>query len=139
MKNKGFVNFWFGFVIAVLVTAWLYWLWRRNREVLPEPMIVTRRKDTPPEENLVSPRSQVRIKVQPKSSPWDETSVKEPDRLVAISGIGPTYERRLNEAGIYTFEQLANSSPDMLRKITGVTRWDPVDWTIEAHRLINEK
>lgn len=37
-----------------------------------------------------------------------------PDDLTKISGIGPVYRRKLHEAGIYTFDQLAAASPDQL-------------------------
>ena len=42
-----------------------------------------------------------------------------PDDLKVIKGIGPVIERKLNEAGIYTFEQLGNLTPADLRKILG--------------------
>lgn len=41
------------------------------------------------------------------------------DDLKIIKGIGPVIERRLNEAGIYTFEQLGNLTPADLRGILG--------------------
>jgi len=36
------------------------------------------------------------------------------DDLTKINGIGPVYRRKLHEAGIYTFGQLATASPDQL-------------------------
>lgn len=42
-----------------------------------------------------------------------------PDDLKIIKGIGPVIERKLNEAGIYTFEQLGNLSAADLRRILG--------------------
>src|SRR5262245_18881090 len=35
-----------------------------------------------------------------------------PDNLTVIKGIGPVIAKRLNQAGIYTFEQLAGLSQD---------------------------
>ena len=42
-----------------------------------------------------------------------------PDNLKIIKGIGPVIERKLNETGIYTFEQLGNLSTAELRAILG--------------------
>ena len=44
-----------------------------------------------------------------------------PDDLKIIKGIGPVIERKLNEAGVYTFEQLGNLTPSNLRRILGDT------------------
>ena len=41
------------------------------------------------------------------------------DNLQVIKGIGPVIERKLNEAGITTFEQLGNLTPADLRRILG--------------------
>ena len=41
------------------------------------------------------------------------------DDLKVIKGIGAVIERKLNEAGIYTFEQLGNLTPADLRRILG--------------------
>ena len=42
-----------------------------------------------------------------------------PDDLKVIKGIGTVIERKLNEAGIFTFEQLGNLTPADLRRILG--------------------
>jgi large subunit ribosomal protein L21 len=42
-----------------------------------------------------------------------------PDDLKVIKGIGPVIERKLNAAGIYTFEQLGNLTASGLRRILG--------------------
>jgi predicted flap endonuclease-1-like 5' DNA nuclease len=42
-----------------------------------------------------------------------------PDDLKAIKGIGPVIERKLNEVGIYTFEQLGSLTPAGLRQMLG--------------------
>jgi predicted flap endonuclease-1-like 5' DNA nuclease len=41
------------------------------------------------------------------------------DNLQAIKGIGPVYSGRLREAGIQTFEQLAQLTPERLGDILG--------------------
>lgn len=42
-----------------------------------------------------------------------------PDNLQVIKGIGPVIERKLNEAGIYTFRQLGELTPADLERILG--------------------
>jgi predicted flap endonuclease-1-like 5' DNA nuclease len=37
----------------------------------------------------------------------------------AVKGIGPAFEKRLNEAGIHTFEQLSQLTPQDMEKILG--------------------
>lgn len=44
-----------------------------------------------------------------------------PDDLKKIKGIGTVIERKLHEAGIYTFEELGNLTPSNLRRILGST------------------
>lgn len=131
-------NFWLGFILSAIVAAWLYWLWRRNREVLPEPVIVTRKSVSVPEEKeaISPPDSESRIQLKPPQKIKPEVS--QPDPLDTIDGIGPTYKQRLNESGIYTFAQLADASPKLLREITGVTRWDPADWISEAQQMVDK-
>jgi predicted flap endonuclease-1-like 5' DNA nuclease len=41
------------------------------------------------------------------------------DNLQAIHGIGPAFEKRLHEAGITTFEQLAGLTPRRMEEILG--------------------
>jgi len=41
------------------------------------------------------------------------------DNLKAIRGIGPVIEKRLNQAGVYTFEELATLDPEELEEILG--------------------
>jgi predicted flap endonuclease-1-like 5' DNA nuclease len=64
--------------------------------------------------------------------------VAEPDDLTAIKGIGPTFARRLHEAGVTSFAALAALSPDEVRAITAVANWqaDPADWIAEAAQRV---
>ena len=133
MKNRSIMSFWIGFLVTAVATAWLYWLWRRNREVLPEPMIVTGRPlpQSPQIKNEGLDEAQAEGQIRTQTGDQEEKV----DSLESISGIGPTYARRLNEAGVYTYEQLAALSPQEVKEVTGVTRWDPADWVMEAKRL----
>lgn len=51
-----------------------------------------------------------------------------PYRLEEIRGIGPTYARRLNAAGIVTYQELARASERQLREIIRPASWQNVDF-----------
>ncbi len=56
------------------------------------------------------------------------------DDLTRINGIGKTFAERLNKAGIHTFAQLAELSPEQIREVTAMKPWqaDPDDWIVQA-------
>lgn len=126
MKNKYINAFWIGFAFTAGLTVWIYWIWRQKRVVAPKPLVVTRQR--PPRPGVAMKRS---------TEPGPTLMVS--DALEEIKGIGPVFANRLNEAGILTFEQLASTAPEELERITGVTRWDPADWIIEASALAAAK
>jgi len=58
-----------------------------------------------------------------------------PSALRSIDGIGVVYEKKLFDAGIYTFEQLAALTPDQVRDIINPEEWqkiEPESWIAEA-------
>lgn len=60
------------------------------------------------------------------------------DNLQLISGIGPAYERRLKEAGILTYLDLAQQPPDRIIAVTGLKSRQtsaPEKWIAEAQTL----
>ena len=66
------------------------------------------------------------------------------DDLKEINGIGPAYEVRLNELGIYTFEQISKlkaSDRDQLAAIDGITRdkIESEEWVKQAKALLKDK
>jgi len=66
----------------------------------------------------------------------------EKDRLSEIHGIGKVYEKRLNEAGIYTFAQLAAADPTRVHEVCKVKEWqdhDTSEWTKQAAELARRK
>ena len=85
------------------VIDWFYW--RRPQQDKPAP-------PTPP---IPVPASTAvpTLKTRYKSSPPDT------DDLKKIKGIGPVIAKRLNEAGIYTFEQLADLTLDEFEEALG--------------------
>lgn len=100
----------FTFVLGLLIgwlIEWLidYFYWRR-RYTEKE----TRYVDTAVQADRNRPSVMPDVDPQPVASP---------DDLKVIKGIGTVIERKLNEAGIYTFEQLGNLTPADLRRILG--------------------
>jgi predicted flap endonuclease-1-like 5' DNA nuclease/nitrogen fixation-related uncharacterized protein len=68
------------------------------------------------------------------------TGEAESDDLTIIRGIGPVFQKRLNELGIMTFRQLANTKPAMLdaEGINGVGV-DLESWIEQARELAEQK
>jgi predicted flap endonuclease-1-like 5' DNA nuclease len=67
----------------------------------------------------------------------EATAVAEPDDLTTIKGIGPTFNRRLQEAGVTSFAHLAALTPERARELSGATNWqaDTAEWVVEAKKL----
>ena len=66
------------------------------------------------------------------------------DDLKLINGIGPVYEEKLNELGIYTFEQISKlkaADRDDLAAIEGITREkiEAEEWIKQAKALLKDK
>lgn len=59
------------------------------------------------------------------------------DDLTAINGIGPTFAKRLQDAGITTYQALAALSVEQIIDITHVANWqaDPNEWIVEAKAM----
>lgn len=67
--------------------------------------------------------------------------LREKDDLESIKGIGPVFAERLNEAGVYTFEQLAGTSPEHLRQHASPKEFQEVDvdsWIEQARELASQ-
>ncbi|MFT3891541.1 MAG: hypothetical protein QM730_07915 [Anaerolineales bacterium] len=102
----------FTFVLGLLIgwlIEWLidYFYWRRRyteRETRSNATAVQVERNRP--------------SVMPDIDPQPVVQAA-PDDLKIIKGIGTVIERKLNEAGIYTFEQLGNLTPADLRRILG--------------------
>ena len=65
-----------------------------------------------------------------------------PDNLVDINGIGIVFAKRLNQAGIYTFAQLAESTPERIKEIINPEEWqkiEPESWIAQANELAAKK
>lgn len=73
------------------------------------------------------------------------TSTKaDADDLKEINGIGPAYEERLNEVGVYTYEQISKlkaADRDELSALDGITREkiESEEWVKQAKQLLKNK
>jgi predicted flap endonuclease-1-like 5' DNA nuclease len=87
----------------------------------------------PPEASIAAVKT-----VKPKPSvPAKPGKGQKGDDFTVLNGIGKVFAQRLNDAGIRTFADLANQSPDKLREITGAKEWQKVDpqaWIDQAKR-----
>ena len=78
------------------------------------------------------------VSVEPDAEAVDDTSDNpENDDLTAINGIGPTFAKRLQEAGITTYQALAALTVEKIIEITHVAEWqaDPNEWIAEAKTM----
>lgn len=60
----------------------------------------------------------------------------DPDDLTAIGGIGPVFARRLMEAGIATYENLAGASAAHVAEIVNITEARAGKWIDDAADLV---
>lgn len=98
------------------VVDWFYWR-GRMRPVLEENSRLTKDNEDL-KERLATIETKVSRKSQlAKTRPAGEKANK--DNLQAIKGVGPVISKRLNEAGVYTFEELSQLTPDELQEIMG--------------------
>ncbi len=111
-----------GFVLGVLVgwvvewvIDWIYW--RRKREQAA-PSLQTTRAAALPQADRMAEIEALQAENARLRSELDRLS-HAPDDLKVIKGIGPEIERRLHEAGVMSFAQLAALTPADLENILG--------------------
>jgi predicted flap endonuclease-1-like 5' DNA nuclease len=98
------------------VIDWFYWR-GRIRPVAEENARLAR-DNADLKERLASMEAKISRKSQlAKTRPSGDRAGK--DNLQAIRGVGPVIAKRLNEAGVYTFEELSQLNPDELQEIMG--------------------
>lgn len=66
------------------------------------------------------------------------------DDLKLISGIGPFIEKKLNNLGIYTYEQISEFSPDTIHRVTDAIEFFPGrierdHWVDQARNFMQTK
>ena len=72
----------------------------------------------------------------PEAAP--EPTPAKPDRLQVINGIGNVFAKRLNEAGVFTYDQLSKLNAERAIEIVAAKPWqavDPDSWITQAAEL----
>ena len=87
--------------------------------------------------------AQTRPTPQPAAAPnatrttATEKKTAKPDDLTVIKGIGPTFAKRLTEAGFTSFASLADASSEELREVTKAPPMaNPDEWIVQARQLV---
>jgi predicted flap endonuclease-1-like 5' DNA nuclease len=108
---------------AVLIVLAVWWGWRQGQQLRSSAPLMTSRAPAPP-----VPTEQFEALPAP--------AVPEADDLAAIEGIGPRIHDVLNEAGIKTFAQLADTPVERIRGILAAAELhvpaDPSSWPAQA-------
>jgi len=116
--------FWLGLVAGAIIGWVIEWVidwrfWRRDLTVASDEEGRLRRE-------LEVARLEIsRLQTQVSTAPGDAPAG---DRLQDISGIGQVYAKRLNDAGIRTFAELAAATPQKLAEILKPQEWQTVDF-----------
>jgi predicted flap endonuclease-1-like 5' DNA nuclease len=133
MDEKRSPNFLVGFLIGTLVVL-IVWYWQKATSAEDGALdLLNRHAATEAQLREVTGQS-TRPAPRPSREPYTGPS----DDLEQILGIGPVYAQRLNDAGIYTYADLAGQTPDHLREITGISlkrTAEAAEWIGDARRL----
>ena len=98
------------------IIDWLYWR-NRLRTIIQQNQTLTQENESLKEQLKTAESTKKNKRTQlSKTRPFGKTGK---DNLKAIRGVGPVIEKRLNQAGIYTFEEMAQLTPDELQEILG--------------------
>lgn len=148
------MNFWVGLIIGLIlgwVIEWVIdWLfWRREEEAAPAPAAASRTVDLDLQGKLAAleaEKASLAARLQEALNREPQVIVQEVvkevmierDRLQKIHGIGDVFTRRFNEAGVFTFAQLAALTPERAREIIKPEEWqaiEPEQWIAEARQF----
>lgn len=90
------------------------------------PMEVLQRRD----EEIRQFREQLaeaQSKLDAVREEFSEYRQTHPDDLTVIKGIGSVYQWKLHDAGVHTYDELAESEPDKLRRMLDIKEWQAVE------------
>jgi predicted flap endonuclease-1-like 5' DNA nuclease len=143
------MDFFLGLVIGLLVGLLLNWvlspLFDRSDKQYPKQATDLKETLTNIEQRLQSLEQALPGSVDKDSAQsagrFTQVIVRRSDDLQRIKGIGPAFSHRLNEAGIHTFRELADSTPEHIKQIVDAQEWQEVDvetWIRMAHHLAED-
>lgn len=126
--------FWLGLTAGAIIGWVVEWVidwrfWRSDLTVTSDEEIRLRKELEVA--RLEINALQTRLRVQSPPTP-------DVDRLQDIDGIGPVYARKLNDAGIHTFAEIAATSIERLTEIINPQEWQTIDfdsWIRQARHL----
>lgn len=98
----------FGWLIEWIID-WFYWR-KKYQQVAQENETL--------KQEIVSLETKKQNQPKPRAKKPSSTKSRKDD-LKLISGIGPVIAKKLNDAGITTFEQMAKLKPNQLESILG--------------------
>jgi predicted flap endonuclease-1-like 5' DNA nuclease len=133
-----------GLALAAIGVIWTLYEERKKEQrstLLSEPPAA--RGGAPltiPAEDVTMPISQPAV-ITPAGGA-KTTAPAKPDNLKQIVGIGPKIMQVLNDHGIFTFEQLANTEIAFLKALVEAQGWhmaDPTSWPEQARLLAEQR
>ena len=144
------MNFWVGLLIGLILGWIIEWaidwrFWRRKDEaaaVSSRTLVIDLQGKL---SALEAEKESLAARLQEALNREPEVRIKEVvvqrDRLQKIRGIGDVFTRRFNEAGVYTFAQLAEVGPERAREIINPDKWqaiNPEQWIAEARQYAEQ-
>ncbi len=135
------ISWWMWLLLPFALIAWALWWWLRGAQEeqsrhyeIPVPGPVEPSPSSS-EERVAQLTTVEDGSPSAAETALTEPSKKEPDDLTVIEGIGPKIAKMLNDLGIYTYEDLANADPEVLRQTFRQARLyfvDPTTWPEQA-------
>lgn len=128
------MNIYISAILGLLIGLLIGWYFGRSRmrEALDNQQNLQNKLEMA---NTEIKRLQTKVE---ESSNKVQLVYKKADHLEDVNGIGPVFAQRLNEAGIYTFADLAAQTPERVREIISPKNWqavDPEGWISQAQHL----
>jgi len=140
--------FWLGLVTGLIIGWVIEWFidWRFWRRALYENLQTEsqwRRELQAAQREVAELRAQLaQLSVSTPNAETSDSSVPVADlphdQLEIINGVGPAFAQRLQTAGVRTFAQLSELSPERLLEIIHPEPWqavDPGSWIAQARQL----
>ncbi len=136
--------FWLGLVAGLIIGWVIEWIidwnfWRNTVYVSVEQEARTRKELEATRREITKLQAQIdnrSTSLAPISGQTPANRVADP--LEEIQGIGPVFAQKLNQAGIYTFLQLSQLTPERVLEIIQPESWQRIDaqaWLTQAHTL----
>lgn len=136
--------FWLGLVAGLIIGWVIEWIidwnfWRNTLYTSVEQESRVRKELETARREITKLQAQVEnrsVSAVPVSLATQSDQFADP--LEVIQGIGPIFAQKLNTAGIYTFLQLSQLTPERVIEIIQPESWQRIDaqaWLTQAHTL----